>query len=112
VEEAFRKMLAIGTVRMPDGSERRGVMPHKLRDRKPPGSKWSLAEMARDGRCIFFDRGRCTIHAVRPYECSRATHGSMDRAVRLRHWVAEHWDRKLLAFYEKLVRGHRRGSPR
>jgi Fe-S-cluster containining protein len=97
VETTFRRFLAIGTVRVPDGRDLHGIMPHKLLDRKKPGSKWKLAEMARDGRCIFYDRGQCTIHAVRPFECARATHGGMDRAVKLRHAIVAEWTMEKLA---------------
>lgn len=104
LEQTFQRHLAIGTVRLPDGRDHHGVMPHKLLDRKPPGSTWTLQEMAHHGRCIFFDHGRCTIHAVRPFECARATHGSMERAIRLRHAVAAEWTREALAPFLALVK--------
>jgi Fe-S-cluster containining protein len=107
VEETFQRYLALGAVMMPDGTIRRGVMPHKLKDHKKPGASWSLGEMAADGRCVFFDRGRCTIHAVRPFECARATHGSMKRAMTLRHHAAEAWTREELGHFSQLCRPSR-----
>ncbi len=84
VEETFTRHLAVGVTRMADGTLRHGVMPHKFRDGKKPGSVWTLAELARPGRCIFFDRGSCGIYPVRPYECARMIHDRADEAVRLR----------------------------
>lgn len=91
VEVVFRKYLAIGTTLMPDGSRRHGVMPHKLRDHKQPGRIWSLRELARPGRCIFFDRGKCRIYPVRPFECSRMLHSRTDQAQRLRQAIVAEW---------------------
>jgi len=111
VEECFRRHLAVGVTHMPDGSLRHGVMPHKLRDGKKPGSVWSLDELARPGRCVFFDRGRCTIHPVRPWECARMIHGPRHRAVKLRHEVVALWDDATLRPYEALTGRRLFGSP-
>jgi Fe-S-cluster containining protein len=101
VEELFRRRLAVGVTRLADGSLRHGVMPHKLRDRKRPGQVWSLAEMAAPGRCVFFDRGRCAIYAVRPCECARMSHERMERAPQLRRLVLRAWTAAALAPYER-----------
>lgn len=76
---------------MPDGRRAHGVMPHKLRDGKAPGSVWRLEELAAPGRCVFYDRGRCAIHPVRPFECSRMLHSRVQGAVKLRHWIVARW---------------------
>ena len=91
LREVFRRYLAVGTTLMPDGRLRHGVMPHKLRDHKRPGSVWRLEELAEPGRCIFYDRGHCTIYPVRPFECSRMLHSRVQGAERLRHWIVERW---------------------
>jgi Fe-S-cluster containining protein len=88
VEETFRRHLAIGVTRLDDGSERLGVLPHKLRDGKKPGSRWTLAEIATPGRCVFYDRGRCAIYPVRPDECARMMHDRGDRTRRIRRRMA------------------------
>ena len=110
LEELFRTRLGVGVTRMPDGSTTRGVMPHKLQDRKKPGGLWTLEEIARPGRCVFFDRGRCTIYAHRPYECARMIHGDGHDAVALRRRVAPAWRETDLAPYLELAakRGRRR----
>jgi Fe-S-cluster containining protein len=105
VETLFRKHLAVGATHMPDGSLRHGVMPHKLRDGKKPGSVWTLTELAQPGRCVFFDRGKCTIYPVRPYECARMMHDRQRDAVRLRHRIVEAWDDAALAPYRKWTGG-------
>ncbi len=84
---------------MPDGTNRSGVLPHKLRDGKKPGSRWTLSEIARPGRCVFYDRGRCTIYPVRPGECARMMHDRADHAVRIRHGIVRLWTREALAPY-------------
>ena len=94
VEELFRRHLAVGVTAMPDGSQRHGVMPHKLRDGKKPGAVWTLAELAQPGRCTFFDRGRCTIYQHRPFECSRMIHHAADKAVQLRHHIVQYVGRQ------------------
>jgi Fe-S-cluster containining protein len=103
VEETFRKYLAIGVTRLADGTERSGVMPHKLRDGKKPGSRWSLAEIAQPGRCIFFDRGKCSIYAGRPYECARMMHDRGDQTIRLRKRIIPKWTDAALAPFLKLA---------
>jgi Fe-S-cluster containining protein len=97
--EAFRHYLAVSTTAMPDGTLRHGVMPHKFQDFKKPGSVWSLVELAQPGRCIFYDRGRCTIYPLRPYECSRMLHSQMEQAQALRHWIVRRWTSRALAPY-------------
>ncbi len=109
VAETFRRYLAVGVTAMPDGSRVHGVMPHKLRDRKKPGSVWSLRELADPGRCIFFDRGRCTIYPVRPYECARMIHGRENRAVALRHRIVRRWTDAALRPYAELTGRRLRG---
>lgn len=109
--ELFRTQLAVGTTKMADGKVLRGVMPHKLRDFKRPGGIWTLEEIARPGRCVFFDRGRCTIYEHRPYECARMIHGAGHDAVALRRRVASAWTASDLAPYLELAaarRGRRR----
>jgi Fe-S-cluster containining protein len=101
LEDVFRKYLAVGVTHMPDGKLRRGVMPHKLRDGKKPGSLWTLQELATPGRCVFFDRGRCTIYPVRPHECARMMHDRAGHAVRLRHGIVARWTAEAL----KVVQG-------
>jgi len=103
VAEAFSRHLAVGVTKMPDGSLRHGVMPHKFRDGKKPGSVWTLAELARPGRCIFFDRGRCGIYPVRPYECARMIHDRADASVRLRLTIVPRWTDKALAPFAELT---------
>lgn len=97
LEQVFRKYLAVGVTLMPDGSKRHGVMPHKLRDGKKPGSVWTLPELAQPGRCVFFDRGKCSIYPVRPAECARMMHDRADQAVRIRHGVVRRWTEGALA---------------
>lgn len=111
VEECFRKHLAVGVTQMSDGSQRHGVMPHKLRDGKKPGSVWTLPELAVPGRCVFFDQGRCTIHPVRPWECARMIHGPAHRATRLRREVVAFWDDEALRPYAAWVKKRLFGSP-
>lgn len=103
VEEVFRRYLAIGVTHLPDGTQRLGVMPHKLRDGKKPGSRWTLAEIARPGRCVFYDRGKCSIYPVRPFECARMMHDRADDAVRLRRRVVPRWTDAALAPFLALV---------
>ncbi len=109
LEETFRRYLAVGVTLMPDGSRVHGVMPHKLRDHKKPGSVWTLRELADPGRCVFFDRGRCAIHPVRPDECARMLHGREDRAVALRHRIVRHWTPEALAPYARWTGRRLRG---
>lgn len=103
VAETFRKHLAVGVTAMPDGTRRYGLMPHKLRDGKKPGGLWTLRELARPGRCVFYDRGRCAIYPVRPYECARMIHDRPDEAVRLRHTIIPRWTAAALAPFAELV---------
>ncbi len=103
LEETFRKKLAVGVTNMPGNSLRHGIMPHKLRDGKKPGSLWSLDELSRPGRCVFYDQGRCSIHPVRPFECARMIHGPDHDSVQLRHTIVEFWDDKTLAPFAKLT---------
>lgn len=105
VDEVFRRFLAIGVTHAADGTQRLGVMPHKLRDGKKPGSRWSLAEIAVPGRCVFFDRGRCTIYPVRPDECARMMHDRGDRTLRIRRRIVEKWTEAALAPFLALVGG-------
>jgi Fe-S-cluster containining protein len=107
----FQKYLAVGATHMPEGPPRHGVMPHKLRDGKKPGSVWTLPELAQPGRCIFFDRGKCTIYPVRPYECARMIHNRRDEAVRLRRQIVKAWTNTALKPFQKLVKKHLSGSP-
>lgn len=111
VSETFRKHLAVSVTAMPDGTRRYGLMPHKLRDGKKPGSLWTLRELARPGRCIFYDRGKCTIYPVRPYECARMIHDRPDAAVRLRHAIVPRWSASALEPFAELV-GRRLPAPR
>ncbi|MBU0742955.1 hypothetical protein KJ554_11460 [bacterium] len=110
VAETFLGMLGLGVTAMPGGGLRRGVMPHKLRDHKKPGGLWSLQELAQPGRCIFYDRGKCAIYDVRPYECARMIHGDGHDAVDLRRQVVRAWDDAALAPYLHLAR--KRGAQR
>jgi Fe-S-cluster containining protein len=98
-EAAFGRYLALGTTRLPDGSRFHGVMPHKLRDHKQPGRIWTLAELVRPGRCVFYERGRCRIYPVRPFECSRMLHTRPQQAIPLRHYIVERWTLDLLKPY-------------
>ena len=109
--ELFRKHLAVGVTKMADGSLRHGVMPHKLRDGKKPGGVWTLPELAEPGRCVFFDRGKCTIYAVRPYECARMIHDRQKEAVRLRRHIVKAWTDAALKPYRELVKKPLFGSP-
>lgn len=108
--ELFTRYLAVGTTHMPGGELRYGVMPHKYRDLKKPGAIWSLSELAVPGRCIFYDRGRCTIHPVRPFECSRMHHSRLKQAVALRHCIVERWTAAALAPFAALL-GRPLGPP-
>ncbi len=90
-EEVFAQYLAVGVTAMPDGSLRHGVMPHKLRDGKKPGSVWTLPELAQPGRCVFFDQGLCSIYPVRPFECARMLHTRSNESIKLRHRIVERW---------------------
>lgn len=109
--EVFRKRLAVGVTGFPGGVLRHGVMPHKLRDGKKPGMVWTLDELARPGRCVFFDRGRCTIYPVRPYECARMIHESTQDSVALRHRIVVRWTEEALAPYRRLVGRPLVGAP-
>jgi len=103
VEETFVRYLAVGVTELDDGSLRHGVMPHKLRDGKKPGSVWTLPELAQPGRCIFFDRGRCGIYPVRPYECARMLHDRHREAVRLRRRILTRWTAAALQPFAQLT---------
>ena len=93
---------------MPGGESRLGVMPHKLRDFKKPGHIWTLAELADPGRCVFYDRGRCTIYAQRPYECARMQHAHTDaQTCQLRYFIVEQWGPRQLAPYLNWAGKHR-----
>ncbi|MBK8164922.1 MAG: YkgJ family cysteine cluster protein [bacterium] len=114
IEDTFRRYLALGVTHLDDGSQRAGVMPHKLRDGKKPGSRWTLAEIATPGRCVFFDRGRCTIYPVRPDECARMMHDRGDRTRRIRLRIVARWTEAALAPFLALAAGtavRRRGRP-
>jgi Fe-S-cluster containining protein len=116
VSELFRRRLAVSETVTPEGGRWLGVMPHKLRDGKGPGGRWTLAELQRPGRCTFYDRGRCTIHPWRPFECSRMHHEhSSAKTARLRSDVTARWtDARLAPFLELIAttasrtRGRRR----
>jgi Fe-S-cluster containining protein len=111
--ELFRRYLGLSVTRTAGGEPKLGVMPHKLRDGKPPGSAWTLGELAEPGRCIFFDRGRCTIYDLRPFECSRMHHDhSAAKTARLRGDVAAAWTARELAPYLKLAKKSSRGRQR
>lgn len=44
------------------------------------------------GVCVFFQDGRCAIHAAKPYECRATLHGDGDAVVAARHYqVAQAW---------------------
>lgn len=103
VEETFRRYLAVGVTHLVDGTQRQGVMPHKLRDGKKPGSRWTLGEIAQAGRCIFYDRGRCTIYRVRPDECARMMHDRGDRTLRIRRKIVDKWTDAALAPFLAMV---------
>ncbi|MCB1182218.1 hypothetical protein KDM41_02215 [bacterium] len=112
IEDVFRARLAVGVTAMPDGSLRHGVMPHKLRDGKKPGSVWTLEELARPGRCVFYDRGVCTIYPVRPEECARMIHGARDaEAVAVRRAIVGHWTPQALAPFAALTGVRLFGAP-
>ncbi|HOX25499.1 MAG TPA: YkgJ family cysteine cluster protein [Candidatus Krumholzibacteria bacterium] len=106
VEETFARYLAVGVTKLADGSLHHGIMPHKLRDGKKPGSVWTLPELAQPGRCVFFDRGRCRIYPVRPYECARMLHDRHREAIRLRRRILTHWTAAALKPFAQLA-GHR-----
>jgi Fe-S-cluster containining protein len=109
IPELFARYLGLSETVTADGERRQGVMPHKLRDGKKPGSRWTLVELERPGRCVFFDRGRCTIYPVRPFECSRMHHEHTPaKTGRLRSDVAAAWTPAELAPYCKLAG---RGGP-
>lgn len=110
VDELFRKRLAVGVTQMPDRTLRHGIMPHKLRDGKKPGGLWTLAELAQPGRCIFYDRGKCTIYAERPYECARMMHDRAAEAVKLRRLILARWTQAALKPFALLVGKRLRGS--
>lgn len=103
VPDLFRRYLAVGVTKMPDGSLVHGIMPHKLRDGKKPGSVWSLAELSVPGRCRFFDRGKCTIYMHRPYECARMIHNRPGDAVKLRHRIVPQWTGPTLREFGELA---------
>lgn len=106
VEETFHRYLAVGVTHLVDGTQRLGVMPHKLRDGKKPGSRWTLGEIAQPGRCIFYDRGRCTIYKVRPDECARMMHDRGDRTLRIRRKIVDKWTDSALAPFLALAASH------
>ncbi len=112
IDETFRRYLAIGVTHLADGTRRLGVMPHKLRDGKKPGSRWTLAEIAAPGRCVFYDRGRCTIYPARPDECARMMHDRGDRTLRIRRRIVEKWTEAALAPFLALVAGAGGKRPR
>jgi len=103
VEKLFRGKLAIGVTAMPGGQQVHGVMPHKLRDGKKAGSVWTLDELVDPGRCVFFDRGKCTIYKFRPYECARMMHDRPDEAVKLRHRIVPRWTAAALKEFGVMV---------
>ncbi len=103
VDETFARHLAVGVTKMADGSLRHGLMPHKLQDGKKPGSVWTLAELARPGRCVFFDRGRCTIYPVRPHECARMIHDRPGESIKLRLTIVPRWTEAALKPFAKLT---------
>ncbi len=111
VPTLFKKFLAVGVTAMPDGSLRHGVMPHKMRDGKKPGGVWTLAELAQPGRCVFFDRGKCTIYPVRPYECARMIHDGKSMAVKLRRHIVKAWTPAALKPYAELTGQRLYGAP-
>ncbi len=111
VEDLFRKKLAVGLTQMPDGRQVHGVMPHKLRDGKKPGTVWTLRELAEPGRCVFFDRGRCTIYKYRPFECARMMHDRPRAAVALRHRIVPRWTKDALSEFAAWVGQKLKGTP-
>ena len=111
IEELFRKKLAVSVTRLPNGKEVHGVMPHKFRDGKKPGSVWTLMELAQPGRCVFFDRGKCTIYKLRPYECARMIHQKTKESVRLRRMIVPHWTGPALRDFAGFVGKKLMGAP-
>lgn len=111
VPTLFAKFLGVGVTAMPDGTQRHGVMPHKLRDGKKPGGVWTLEELATPGRCVFFDRGKCAIYPVRPYECARVMHDRQREGIRLRHHIVRAWTPAELAPYAELSGKRLFGAP-
>ena len=103
VGELFAKKLAVGVTAMPGGKTNHGVMPHKMRDGKKPGSVWTLTELSTPGRCIFFDRGKCTIYKFRPYECARMMHDRPKEAVKLRRRIVPRWTNAALREFGEIV---------
>jgi len=103
VSDLFRTKLAVGVTGMPGGQLVHGIMPHKLRDGKKPGTVWTLPELARPGRCVFFDRGKCTIYKYRPFECARMMHDRPTEAVKLRQRIIPRWTNGALQEFAGLV---------
>ncbi len=112
VAELFRKKLAVGVTHMPGGKQVHGIMPHKLRDGKRPGSVWTLVELATPGRCVFFDRGKCTIYKFRPFECARMMHDRPGEAVKLRHRIVPMWTGAALREYGEMAGKKLIGAPK
>lgn len=49
----------------------------------------------RYGQCIFYKKGKCQIHFVKPYECKNVFHNSTNEEGQLlHHVVVKAWDRK------------------
>lgn len=111
VPTLFRKFLGVGVTRMPDGTQRHGVMPHKLRDGKKPGGVWTLLELAEPGRCVFLDRGKCTIYPARPFECARMIHDRQAESLKLRHHIVKAWTQAALKPFAVLTGKRLFGSP-
>ena len=111
VPSLFRKFLGVGVTRLPDGTLSHGVMPHKLRDGKKPGGVWTLPELAEPGRCVFLDRGKCTIYPVRPFECARMIHDRQKESVRLRHHIVKAWTQAALKPFAALTGKRLFGAP-
>jgi Fe-S-cluster containining protein len=57
------------------------------------------------GECIFYKEGRCAIHPVKPFECSRTDHNMTHEEADEQHkWIAEQWENSdILSFYNDKV---------
>lgn len=59
------------------------------------------------GVCVFLKEGRCSIHAIKPFECRQALHTDSPAAVRARHTaIAAAWrGRQDLEPFRKEIQG-------
>lgn len=85
VEDFFKKYLLVDWF----GADGRGV-DHDIFVLSPavvgsqPGGMFAADPR---GVCVFFEDGRCTIHAVKPYECAQAHHDDTEEENGARHQV-------------------------